>query len=73
MGFLLFLFASFWYFLDAHGCGSSGSGDVSAGYPTPESGEASDAESEEGESAAETAKGAGFNPDLLVRRFAPGR
>lgn len=66
---LLFVFV---LLRDPHGCGS-GRGDVSAGYPTPESADASDAEPEEGESEAEKAKGVGFNPDMLVRRIASGR
>jgi len=59
-------------FGNPHGCGS-GRGDVSAGYPTPESSDASDAEQEEGRSEAEKAKGVGFNPDMLVRRLAASR
>jgi len=62
----------FVYFGDPHGCGS-GRGGVSAGYPTPESGDASDAEPEEGPREAEETKGVGFNPDLSVRRLACGR
>lgn len=70
------LFFSFFccsvYFGHPHGCGS-GRGDVSAGYPTPESAGASDAEPEEGQGETEKTKGVGFNPDMLVRRLAPGR
>ena len=57
---------------DPHGCGSR-RGDVSAGYPTPESAVASDAQPEEGQSETEKTKGVGFNPDMLVRRLAAGR
>lgn len=57
---------------DPHGCGS-GRGDVSAGYPTPESADASDAEPEEGQGETEKTKGVAFDPDMLVRRLAPGR
>lgn len=54
-----------------HGC-CSGRRDASARGPTLESAGASDAEPEEGESAAEKTEGVGFNPDLPVRGVAFG-